>query len=256
MVSIAKRPIENRLLLHCGGEVVDLEAVESVRTPEPEGKHYPIAHTEIIEETRKAVTNMGLQVTTERHAISREGARYFGLLGVGNPDSELGYDWVVGMRNTHDKSFAASVAMGTSVWACDNLAFSGEVVLARKHTRFIARDLNGVVMRAVGKLNQMKVDTETRYAAYHDREIKDSEVYELVVRGLLAKAYGANSIHPILEAWKEPEHEEFADRNLWSLFNCMTGQFRGSSDPSRMINRSAALHGVCDSFAQLSFSNN
>lgn len=255
MVAEAK-PIENRLLLHCGGEVVDLEDVESIRTPAPEGKHFPIPHTRIISETRKAVTDMGLEVATERHALAREGDRYFGLLGVSNPDSELGYDWVIGMRNTHDKSFAASVAMGTSVWACDNLCFSGEVVLARKHTRFIQRDLNGVVMRAVGKLNQMKVDTEQRYAAYHDREIRDSEVYELVVRGLLAKAYGATAIPAILNEWEEPPHEEFQDRNLWSLFNCMTSQFTGAKDPSRMINRSAALHGVCDSFAQLSFSNN
>ena len=30
------------LILHCGGEVVDFEAVQASVTPEPEGYHYPI----------------------------------------------------------------------------------------------------------------------------------------------------------------------------------------------------------------------
>jgi hypothetical protein len=29
------------------------------------------------------------------------------------------------------------------VFVCDNLAFSGEIKIARKHTRFIVRDLPG-----------------------------------------------------------------------------------------------------------------
>ena len=42
--------------------------------------------------------------------------------------------FVVGVRNSHDKSFPAGLVIGASIFVCDNLSFSGEVKLARKHT--------------------------------------------------------------------------------------------------------------------------
>ena len=60
------------------------------------------------------------------------------------------YGLVIGLRNSHDKSFPASIALGSGVFVCDNLAFSAEVTIARRHTRFIERDLPRVVHTAVG----------------------------------------------------------------------------------------------------------
>ena len=51
------------------------------------------------------------------------------------------YCWVLGLRNSHDKTFPAGIVAGASVFVCDNLSFSGEIKFARKHTRFIVRDL-------------------------------------------------------------------------------------------------------------------
>jgi len=60
--------------------------------------------------------------------------------------------WVLGLRNSHDKTFPAGITAGASVSVCDNLSFSGEVKLARKHTTHITRDLPRLVQSAVGKL--------------------------------------------------------------------------------------------------------
>jgi hypothetical protein len=39
---------------------------------------------------------------------------------------------------------------------CDNLSFSGEVRLARKHTSRIEADLPALVNRAVGQLGELR----------------------------------------------------------------------------------------------------
>ena len=59
---------------------------------------------------------------------------------------------MLGLRNSHDKTFPAGIVAGSAVFICDNLAFSGEVKLARKHTTHITRDLPRLVQSAVGQL--------------------------------------------------------------------------------------------------------
>ncbi len=85
--------------------------------------------------------NNGLIVGTQAHSLSHNNNRYFGLMEVKRQVNDPDYCWVVGVRNSHDKSFPAGITAGASVFVCDNLSFSGEVKLARKHTRFITRDL-------------------------------------------------------------------------------------------------------------------
>ena len=67
-------------------------------------------------------------------------------------DHNEDYCWVLGLRNSHDKTFPTGIVAGASVFVCDNLSFSGEVKFARKHTRFIMRDLPMLTGRAVGLL--------------------------------------------------------------------------------------------------------
>lgn len=67
-------------------------------------------------------------------------------------ESDEDYCWILGLRNSHDKTFPAGIIAGLSVFICDNLGFSGEVKLARKHTTHIIRDLPRLVQSAVGKL--------------------------------------------------------------------------------------------------------
>jgi len=62
---------------------------------------------------------------------------------VANNESAADFALVVGLRNSHDKSFPAGLVIGASVLVCDNLSFSGEVRLARKHTYPIIATLRG-----------------------------------------------------------------------------------------------------------------
>lgn len=45
------------------------------------------------------------------------------------------------------------------------------------------------------------------------------------------RAITASQIADVLRGWRHPEHENFRPRNAWSLFNALTGGYRGINPP-------------------------
>ena len=87
-----------------------------------------------------------------------------------------------GLRNSHDKTFPAGIVAGAQIFVCDNLRFSGEVKLARKHTIHIVRDLPRLVQSAVGQLMDRWHHQDTRLATYKLTEVEDQTAHDLVIR--------------------------------------------------------------------------
>ncbi len=235
----------NNLYLHCGGALVETEQLERVETPEAVGRWQPVGHAKLAAQVRRGLEDAGMQVLTEAHALNRGGAQYFGLMQVA-VDGHESDDWgtIVGLRNSHDKRFPAALAMGSSVFVCDNCAMNGEVVLARRHTTNILRDLPQVTARAIGKLSDFVGMTERRADAYRNREMGNAEAHDLIVRALDAHAITTTMVPKVLEQWRAPNHAEFKDRNLWSLYNAFTETLKGGL--LKLPRRSEALHGVLD----------
>ena len=140
------------LTLHCGSRHVQREQIERCPTPPRTDTWVPIPHYRLLEQVETTLTGAGLRIINQAHAMPHDGLRYFGLMEVTNGRSHQDYGMVLGLRNSHDNSFPAALAVGSCVFVCDNLSFSAEVVIARRHTRFIHRDLPGLVQRAVGRL--------------------------------------------------------------------------------------------------------
>jgi hypothetical protein len=240
------------LILHCGGKRVDFETVQASVTPKPQDSHYPIPHARILELAVEGLEQQGLHVTKSEHALAKDGMRYFGLLQLTNGTDHGDFGLVAALRNTHDKSFAASMALGSRVFVCDNLAFSGEVTFARKHTRFAMTDLPRLVNDALGRLGTLKRSQEMRIAGYKAAEISDDQAYATIVRATLSKVLPNAKIKDVVEQWHEPFHEEFAPRTGWSLFNGFTEVLKGY--PVEQIPaRTQVLHGILDSACGLDF---
>jgi hypothetical protein len=193
---------------------------------------------------KDALTASGGIIAAEEHALYKDGARYFGLLHLN--DDKGGGNTVVGIRNSHDKTFPAALALGHRVFVCDNLAFSGDVVVRRKHTRFIHRDLARLICSAVGRLTDMRVQQETRLVAYQGREIDNVQAHDLIIRALLAKIIGGEAVPRVVGEWREPRYEDFRPRTVWSLFNAFTEIMKGTN-PAAMVQRTITLHGLFDS---------
>lgn len=249
----------NNLILHCGANQVDRAEIDHVLTPQPSGRHYPVPHNQLIDATRNHFTGADYSVLSEAHSLTADGARYFGLLQVRaaipwqgitpavtrNPDDDSGL--VVGIRNSHDCSFAASLVLGLGVFVCDNLSFSGEVKLARKHTRFIQRDLPALISRAVGQLSDQRKKQQFRIDAMKNTDCTDSEAHNLIIDALDCRAITATEIPKVLEQWRTPRHPEFRDRNHWSLYNGFTDVWRQRDiQATSVVTRSQRLHGLFD----------
>jgi hypothetical protein len=233
------------LMLHCGAHAVDREQVYRVPTPAGTRTWFPIAHGKVLDEVQQVLTSNGLHVVSEAHGLTRDGARYFGLLQVDDgPDVD---DWglVVGVRNSHDKSFPATLALGAAVLVCDNLSFSGEVKLARKHTAHILRDLPHVVNRAVGMLSQLRQTQEQRFLTYQRTELANAQAHDLTIRAVDAQILPITKVPDLLQEWRTPRHREFRDgKTAWRYFNAVTEILKGRL--TELSRRCQALHGLLD----------
>jgi hypothetical protein len=242
------------LMLHCGGEEVTLDQVIEATTPAPTKTWQPIPHANLVSVVEETIRRSGLNIVQAQHGLDHGGDRYYGLMQVANGRQDDEYGTVIGLRNSHDKVFPASLAVGAGVFVCDNLSFSGEIVIGRKHTTHIKRDLPRIVETAVGQVAKARVDQELRFAIYRDAKLDDSNVHDLLVQAMDIQAISAPMIPKVLKEWREPSHEEFEGRNMWSLFNGFT-EILKSIKPQYVPRRTMALHGLLDSFAGVTLSS-
>jgi len=156
---------------------------------------------------------------------------------------------VVGLRNSHDKSFPAGICAGNAPFVCSNLVFHNEIVFGRRHTTNLLRDLPQIISRAIGALGDMWTKHETRVTKYAETPLTDDEAGNLILRSYRAGAIGKTMIADVLDQWEKPAHEEFAPRNLWSLHNSFTEVYKGNL--IALPKRSQALHSIFDPFAGL-----
>jgi hypothetical protein len=233
------------LILHCGANAVSRDRVAEVLTPSRTESWVPIPHHRLLASVQESLNRSGLHVVTEAHGLTRDGNRYFGLLQVANGTNPDNFGLVVGICNSHDKSFPAALVLGASVFVCDNLSFSGEVKLARKHTAHIERDMPQLVERAVGMLSDLRNTQERRFAAYQSQELTESGAHDLIIRAMDSRIVPVTKIPDVLQEWREPRHPEFREgRTAWRLFNSFTEILKGNL--GELPRRTQALHGLMD----------
>ena len=242
------------LLLHCGGEQVERAQVDEIITPEATETWQPISHSSLIDQVGRGLANTGYRIVNEAHALVKDGARYFGLFQLEPAkaqDDRLDYGLVLGLRNSNDKTFPASLVMGQQVFVCDNLAFNGEIKLSRKHTRFIERDLPNVIGRACGALADRYVENDRRFDAYKETELADRDAHDLIIRTIDNRALVGSDVQKVLTQYRTPNHPEFADRkNVWRLYNAFTEVWK-EAGIFNLPRKTQVLTGILDNAAGL-----
>ena len=260
----------------CGNQsnVVDLDEVKAVNTPQVEyrkgyykdettgksvptgGYHFnkhgemsvsyqPISHDLLIDKTRTHLANGGFEIVDECHNLAREGKRYFGLFEVTHPTREnTERGTIIGLRNAHDKSFPAGLCAGDAPFVCDNLIFTNNVKLARRHTRNILAELDSVIARTLGKLFTFWGGQDQRIESYKNFDLTNAQVNDLVIRAYKAGAIGKTKVVDVVNQWEKSDHSAFWDRNMNSLYNAFTECYKGNL--TALPQRSDALHSVLD----------
>ena len=234
----------------CGSDNSEISVADlaKVKTPHRTETYQPIPHADLVSIFREQMKNARLNIKQELHTTARFGQRYFGLFEI-DMGKQGSSGTIVGLRNSHDKSFPAGLCAGNAPFVCSNLAFHNEVTLHRRHTPNLLRDLPQIVSRAIGKLTDMWTRNEVRVAKYAETPLTDDQAGTLILRGYRAGAIGKTMIADVLDQWEKPLHEEFAPRNLWSLHNAFTEVYKGNL--IALPKRSESLHSILDPFAGL-----
>ena len=252
----------------CGGNrsLVDFEEVEKVPTPPVEYRkkenangeravsYQPIAHHEVVDRTKGFLNQNGFTIQDEVHSLARGNQHYFGLFAVDHPNREASdRGCVVGIRNSHDKTFPAGLCAGDAPFVCDNLIFTNTIKLARRHTRNILNDLDTTINRAIGKLFNFWHGQDQRIEAYKNRSIGNVLAHDLIIKAVRAGALPKSKVLDVADQWASSDHLEFRDRNVNSLYNAFTEVYKGNL--VALPNRSDALHSVLDSVVDFDIDN-
>lgn len=212
---------ESKLILHAGAQRVTIEDVANVPTPEPQGRWYPVPHIKVYEGAVSELTRKGYRIRSEQHALSRQGGQYFGVLDL---DSEImdGVSLAVGIRTSIDKSLVMGFVGGSRVFVCDNLAFSSDIAIKRKHTLNGERDYMDRIAESVARLDMYKEAEEVRLEALKKIEFTDKQAIDWILEAHDRALVPATVVLPLIREWQRPRHPEFQDRNGWSMLNSYT----------------------------------
>lgn len=226
---------------------VNFDQLAGVETPLGTDSHTPIPHHSLVNLTREALDRAGLSIVQEEHALARGGLRYFGGFSLTGSDI-AGQDRniVLGLRNAHDKSFAASVAVGNRMMVCENLCFSSDIKLARRHTTNIMADLPRILSDAVARVVSHWNDMGRRIESYKATEVENAA--DLLVQLVDSKAFPARDIYNAIQEFRNPRHEEFKGGSLWTLYNSVTENLKGG-DLSKLPFRTMTMQSIFDRLA-------
>lgn len=224
---------------------VSFEELSIPSLPAKTDSYVPLGHQNLVSMVKCELEKANLRVMQETFVLWRNGQRMFGLMQVNHPDivsSESAM--IVGIRNSFDKSLPAMITSGNQVFVCDNLAFNGEIVLGRKHTKNIFDDIGALITSAMDVLFAHWNRHFSRVDAYKRTELCDSQAHDIIARMFFAGAIAKTQIADCLEQWHHPNHHEFSDRNLWRLHSAFTEVWKGRLD--LLPSNSKILHAEFD----------
>lgn len=246
----------SNLILHCGARAITREQLNAIEAPEPTASWCPVPYGTLVAEVERALGQSNLHIVNQAYGVTPENARMFGLLQVANGTNPEDYAVVVGVRGSIDKSMAEGIAVGSSVFVCDNLAFSSEIVVKRKNTSQVLVDLPGLIDDAMGRLLTRWNDQTVRLDAYKVKQLQEEEALVMAWRcykgGVFPWAKGAD----VLSEFVKPSHPEFLanGHTVWTFFNAVTEALKpreGSKASGlwTMPKRTGVLHKICDDWA-------
>ena len=229
------------LLLHKGGEYVTKEQLDLVPVPEQTESYMPVSHYHLADKFLTISQDILRDYTLigENYGIARQGNQLFAVLKFQNEKADLGLS--IAFRNSYDRSMAIGMAIGASVFVCDNLALSGEVVVMKKHTKNVWAELEETAISTIYKSQRNYQQISADADNLKTLPMGDNEAFRTM--GLL---FGNNIISPrqltvLKDEWLKPSYEEFEPRNLWSFYNAATESLK-SSPPVTIMEKHIRLH--------------
>jgi hypothetical protein len=207
-------------------------------TPEATLTHKPVSHASLVEAVVEALAFRHIDVVRDEYAITADSMRMFGFLELNM--EEGGIRFALGLRNSHDKSFALGITVGYRVFVCDNLAFHGDfAAVTKRHSK----NINIVELVAVGidraqrHFEPMKKDIQV----WQNHELPDVRAKEVIYDAFIGSSIDApKHLAKVVHQHYFQPTPAFEPRNLWSLSNAFTTSFK-ELEPVAQMRAAASL---------------
>ena len=231
----------NKMILHCGGKEVSYDELAAVPLPEETSTYIPVSFADIVKNAKQIADDLLKDHTYKdsQYALAGKDQRMFSVLRYYSCNDEMGL--AIGVRSSYDKSMSNGFCIGASVFVCDNLAFSGDITYMRKHTKNVLEDLEKEMTHKIYSSQKNFNNILEDKFDMTKKLMTNNQAYEFI-----GKLYGYNVIKPrqlaeTFRNWKKPPHEEFQERNMWSLYNACTEALK-STPPNRILEQHIKLH--------------
>lgn len=221
-------------------EVIQVPAVPFTNT------FHPVHHRYVLDAIRSGVVATGLEIVNTEYVLANDGKRMFGVWDLSGGSDEL--CWSIGIRNSMDKSMALGVTAGTRVFVCENLAFSGDFVEFRKHTKGLVYDeLEFMAYRAMKKM----VANLTKFQAWHEG-LKNFALTEWDAKILLVEIMTQSIIPPSnFGRFNDLYFGGVYDPTLWGFHEAVTDVLR-DKNLLTLPKKNKMLNGVLDAYMDAS----
>lgn len=225
----------SNLMLHSGSRSVDRPTLESIDAPPATDTWFPVRHGDVLGRAVGLLEGAGFRVEKSRYGLSTDNHRFFGVLDLSLP---VGYDGVklaVGIRNSTDKTFPIGLAAGTRVFVCDNLAFSAELTVTRKHTRNGMDRWTEAIGGAVHRLDQFQRAESVRIERLQGCHLGLPEADSFILRAWESGILSTRQLPDAVKQWRDPQYDWGREGTAWHLYNAMTHALGGiaQNNPQR-----------------------
>jgi hypothetical protein len=182
--------------------------------------HQPIPHNVFIDTVEEALSFRHIQITDADYVVSEDGMKLFSTLQV-NAEYE-GVKFLIGCRNSNDKSFRIGMVSGYRVMVCSNLAFSGDFnPLSAKHTKNF--DLIESVSIGVDRIQRNWEPLRRQIDMKQSMLLSPDDVRMFIYRAFTEHKFPVSLFRQVTGAFEnEPVHH-----SIWGVEQMFTHAFKG-----------------------------
>lgn len=233
----------NRMLMG-NGERMSYETLSKLHTPPATRTHVPVPHSVVVDMIRHLANENGLRILQEAHMTDHNHNRYFGIFHVAGGSEDIAT--ILGTCNAHDKSIAQKLCAGNAPMVCSNLSFYNEFMTKAKHTlnvyTTVYERMSTLMKMAIDEFTQQQRRIEEMKNTYLSNAHGDSFIWDAVNAGVVTLKQGQRT----RDQWRDPEHDDFSDRNSWSLQNAFTNVLRSERNRHTHLARTTQLTKLLD----------
>jgi hypothetical protein len=231
----------NGMMLHRGAIEVKRHDLDLVPLPEATDSYQPVSHYDLTDRlltiSQDILTDYCL--VGEKYALARQGQQLFAFLQLKKEEADMGL--CIAYRNSYDRSMSVGMAIGATVFICDNMALTGEITVMKKHTKNVWTTLEDLAISTIYR--SQKNYRNIQVSADRMRSITFSDADAFSHLGML---FGKDIVSPrqisvVRDEWLRPSHDVFKERNAWSFYNACTEALK-SCPPNAVMEKHIQLH--------------